>query len=48
MGRVVPSQAEQPPVAAATAVLAQPSLARPRRRSYDSTLTRPVHELGGH
>jgi hypothetical protein len=31
----------------ATAFLAQPSLARSTRRSYDQTLTRLVHELGG-
>jgi integrase len=47
-GRVIPlATSEQGLAAAATAFLAQPSLARSTRRSYDQTLTRPVHELGG-
>jgi hypothetical protein len=37
---------EQTVVAAAAAFLAQPSLARSTRRSYDQTLTRLVRELG--
>src|SRR4029453_10684224 len=47
-GRVVPfGISEQVLAAAAAAFLAQPSLARSTRRSYDQTLTRLVHELGG-
>jgi site-specific recombinase XerD len=47
-GRVIPLTAsEQTLAAAAAAFLAQPSLARSTRRSYDQTLTRLVHELGG-
>jgi integrase len=38
---------EQTLAGAAAAFLAQPSLARSTRRSYDQTLTRLVHELGG-
>lgn len=46
-GRVIPlAPSEQTLAAAATAFLAQPSLARSTRRSYDQTLTRLVHELG--
>jgi integrase len=48
VGRVVPlATSEQPVTAAAAAFLAQPSLARSTRRSYDQTLTRLVRELGG-
>jgi integrase len=47
VGRVVPLTAsEQTVVAAAAAFLAQQSLARSTRRSYNQTLTRLVHELG--
>jgi integrase len=47
VGRVVPmATTEQPVAAAAAAFLAQPSLARSTRRSYDQTLTRLVRELG--
>jgi predicted secreted protein len=46
-GRVVPlTTSEQTLAAAAEAFLAQPSLARSTRRSYDQTLTRLVRELG--
>jgi len=46
-GRVVPlATSEQALAAAAEAFLAQPSLARSTRRSYDQTLTRLVRELG--
>ena len=46
--RVVPLTASEPTLAAAaTAFLAQPSLARSTRRSYAQTLGRLVHELGG-
>jgi len=47
-GRVVLlATSEQTLAGAAAAFLAQPSLARSTRRSYDQTLTRVVHELGG-
>jgi integrase len=47
-GRVVLlATSEQTLAGAAAAFLAQPSLARSTRRSYDQTLTRLVHELGG-
>ena len=47
-GQVAPlAPSEQTLAAAAAAFLAQPSLARSTRRSYDQTLTRLVHELGG-
>jgi integrase len=47
VGRVVPlATSEQTVAAAAAAFLAQPSLARSTRRSYDQTLTRLVRELG--
>jgi integrase len=47
-GRVIPlATSEQTLAAAAAAFLAQPSLARSTRRSYDQTLTRLVHKLGG-
>jgi hypothetical protein len=47
-GRVVLLvSSEQTLAGAAAAFLAQPSLARSTRRSYDQTLTRLVHELGG-
>jgi site-specific recombinase XerD len=47
-GRVLPlATSEQALAAAAAAFLAQSSLARSTRRSYDQTLTRLVHELGG-
>jgi integrase len=47
-GRVVlVATSEQALAGAAAAFLAQPSLARSTRRSYDQTLTRLVHELGG-
>jgi site-specific recombinase XerD len=46
-GRVVPlTTSGQTLAAAAEAFLAQPSLARSTRRSYDQTLTRLVRELG--
>jgi site-specific recombinase XerD len=46
-GQVAPlAPSEQTLAAAAAAFLAQPSLARSTRRSYDQTLTRLVHELG--
>jgi integrase len=46
-GRVVPlTTSNQAVAAAAAAFLAQPSLARSTRRSYDQTLTRLVRELG--
>src|SRR5215207_2129740 len=46
-GRVVPlATSEQTLADAAAAFLAQPSLARSTRRSYDQTLTRLVRELG--
>jgi hypothetical protein len=41
------TSSEQTVAAAAAAFLAQPSLARSTRRSYEQTLTRLVHELGG-
>jgi predicted secreted protein len=47
VGRVVfLTASEQTVVAAAAAFLAQPSLARSTRRSYDQTLTRLMRELG--
>ena len=47
-GRVVLlATSEQTLAGAAAAFLAQPSLARSTRRSYDQTITRLVHELGG-
>ena len=47
-GRVVPlTTSEQTLAHAAAAFLAQPSLARSIHRSYDQTLTRLVHKLGG-
>jgi integrase len=47
VGRVVPLATSEQALAAATeAFLAQPSLARSTRRSYDQTLTRLVRELG--
>ena len=47
-GRVVlVATFEQTLAGAAAAFLAQPSLARSTRRSYDQTLTRLVRELGG-
>jgi hypothetical protein len=47
-GRVVLlATSEQTLAGAAAAFLAQPSLARSTRRSYNQTLTRLVHELGG-
>ena len=47
-GRVVLlATSEQTLAGAAAAFLAQPSLARSTRRSYDQTLTRLVHELAG-
>jgi hypothetical protein len=46
--RAVPLPASEQTVAAATAAfLAQPSLARSTRRSYDQTLKRLVRELSG-
>jgi site-specific recombinase XerD len=46
--RVVPlATSEQALAAAAAAFLAQPTLARSTRRSYDQTLTRLLRELGG-
>jgi integrase len=46
-GRVVPlATSEQPLADAASAFLAQPSLARSTRRSYAQTLTRLIRELG--
>jgi site-specific recombinase XerD len=48
VGRVVPlTSSGQTLAAAAAAFLAQPSLARSTRRSYDQTLTRLVTDLGG-
>ena len=48
VGRVVPlATSEQTLGDAAAAFLAQPSLARSTRRSYDQTPTRLVRELGG-
>jgi hypothetical protein len=48
VGQVVPlATSEQTLSDAAAAFLAQPSLARSTRRSYDQTLTRLVRELGG-
>src|SRR5829696_938479 len=48
VGRVVPlATSEQPLADATSAFLAQPSLARSTRRSYDQTLTWLVRELGG-
>jgi site-specific recombinase XerD len=44
--RVVPLTTSEQTAAAAAAFLAQPSLARSTRRSYDQTLTRLVGELG--
>jgi site-specific recombinase XerD len=47
VGRVVPlTTSQQTAATAAAAFLAQPSLARSTRRSYDQTLTRLVRELG--
>ena len=47
-GRVIPlATSEQTLAVATTAFLAQPSLARSTRRSYEQTLTRLVHDLGG-
>src|SRR5215207_10931143 len=47
-GRVVSlTTSEQALADAAAAFLAQPSLARSTRRSYDRTVTRLVRELGG-
>jgi integrase len=47
VGRVVPlTTSEQTVAAAAAAFLAQPSLARSTRRSYNQTLTRLERELG--
>jgi site-specific recombinase XerD len=47
-GRVIPlPTSEQTLAAAAAAFIAQPSLARSTRRSYDQTLTRLLRELGG-
>ena len=47
VGRVVPLATSQQVLAdAAAAFLAQPSLARSTRRSYDQTLTRLVRDLG--
>jgi integrase len=47
VGRVVPLTSSRQTLAlAAAAFLAQPSLARSTRRSYDQTLTRLVHDLG--
>ena len=44
-GQVVPvTSSEQTLAVAAAAFVAQPSLARSTRRSYDQTLTRLVHE----
>ena len=46
-GRIIPlAPSEQTLAAAAAAFLAQPSLARSTRRSYDQTLTRLVRDLG--
>jgi site-specific recombinase XerD len=48
VGRVVPlATSEQALAIAAAAFLAQPSLARSTRRSYDQSLTLLVRELGG-
>jgi predicted secreted protein len=48
VGQVVPlATSAQVFTHAAAAFLAQPSLARSTRRSYDQTLTRLVRELGG-
>jgi site-specific recombinase XerD len=47
-GRVIPlATSEQTLAVATTAFLAQPSLARSTRRSYEQTLTRLLRELGG-
>jgi integrase len=48
VGRIVPlATSEQNLAAAAAAFLAQSTLARSTRRSYEQTLTRLAHELGG-
>jgi hypothetical protein len=48
VGRIVPlATSERTPRRRRRGFLAQPSLARSTRRSYDQTLTRLVRELGG-